>query len=248
MTTITMTYAHACLKLESRNSASSNNSDHTATTNTAISQAPRLNLSLTGSDLRLIRYSTTVDAYITAGSSVAAPNNVNSAVSECEKIARISSARTTYRSVAFSGVWNFGEIWLHCCQPGKRSSRDIAHVNRTPVIMMTRPQAKIASTTISSRRVATAEPRVLSMTSAIGVPDLASATGSPAARVTAMMNTKPSTPDARTACHIARGTTRSGSLVSSARLAADSKPTMVNAPSRKPIIHGPAVVRSPKLQ
>src|ERR1700755_1801489 len=149
MTTITMTYAHACLKLESLNSASSNTSHTTATTSTGISHAPRLNLSLTGSDLRLIRYSTTVDAYIMAGSSVAAPNSVNNAVSECEKIARMSSARTTYRIVAFSGVWNCGEIWLHCCQPGKRSSRDIAQVSRTPVIMMTRPHAKIASTTIN---------------------------------------------------------------------------------------------------
>src|ERR1700755_1987714 len=160
MTPITSTYAHACLKLESRNSASSNTSHTPATTRTGISHAPRLNLSLTGSDLRLMRYSTTVDAYITAGSRVAAPNNVNSAVSECEKIAMISSARTTYRMVAFSGVWNFGETWLHCCQPGKRSSRDIAHVRRTPVIMITRPQAKIASTTITSSRVATAEPSV----------------------------------------------------------------------------------------
>src|SRR4029079_13417952 len=159
MTTITMTYAHACLKLESRHSASSNTSHTTATTRIGISHEPRLNLSLTGSDLRLIRYSTTVEAYITAGSRVAAPNSVNSAVSECEKIARISSARTTYTIVALSGVWNLGEIWLHCCQPGKRSSRDIAHVNRTPVIMMTRPQAKIASTTISSRSVATTDPR-----------------------------------------------------------------------------------------
>ncbi len=86
------------------------------------------------------------------------------------------------------------------------------------------------------------------MTSAIGVPDSASATGSPAASVTARMKKKPSTPDAMTACHIARGTTRSGSLVSSARFAADSKPTMVNAPSRNPSIHGPAEVQSPKLQ
>src|SRR5215510_3327537 len=243
-----MTYAQACLKLESRNRASSNTNHTTATTRTGISHAPRLNLSLTGSDLRLIRYSTTVEAYMTAGSSVAAPNNVNNAVSECEKIARISSARTTYSTVALSGVRNFDEIWFHCCQPGKRSSRDIAQVSRTPVTMMTSPQAKIARTTITSRRVATAEPSVLSMTSAIGVPDWASATGSPAASVTATMKKNPSTPEASTACHIARGTTRSGSLVSSARLAADSKPTMVKAPSRKPSIHGPAVVRSPQLQ
>src|ERR1700754_4995770 len=112
MTTITITYAHACLKLESRNSASSNTSHTTATTRIGISQAPRLNLSLTGRDLRLTRYNTTVEAYITAGSKVAAPNKVNSAVSEDEKIARISSARTTYSRVAFSGVWNFCEIWL----------------------------------------------------------------------------------------------------------------------------------------
>ena len=44
---------------------------------------------------------------------------------------------------------------------GARSSRDIAQVNRTPVIMMTSPQAKIASTTINSSRVATAEPSVV---------------------------------------------------------------------------------------
>src|ERR1044071_7822801 len=110
MITITMTYVQASLKLESRKSASSNTSQTTATARTGISHAPRLNLSLTGRDLRLIRYRTTVEAYITAGSSVAAPNRVNNAVSECEKIARISSARTTYRIVAFSGVWNFGEI------------------------------------------------------------------------------------------------------------------------------------------
>src|SRR3954465_14758218 len=190
MTTITMTYAHACLKLESRNSASSNTSQTTATTRIGISHAPRLNLSLVGSDFRLIRYSTTVEAYITAGNRVAAPNKVNRAVSECEKIARISSARTTKRIVAFNGVWYLGEIWRHCCQPGKRSSRDIAQVNRTPVIIMTRPQAKMANTTITTRRGATADPKVLSMTSAIGVPDSASATGSPAASVTAMMNRK----------------------------------------------------------
>lgn len=111
--------------------------------------------------------------------------------------------------------------------------------------MITRPQAKIASTTMSSRSVLTAEPRVFSMTSAIGVPDLASSIGSPAARVTAIRNTKPSTPEATTAITMARGTTRSGSLVSSARFAADSNPTIVNAPSRNPSIHGPAELRSP---
>src|ERR1700755_3712575 len=111
MTPITSTYAHACLKLESRNSASSNTSHTPATTRTGISHAPRLNLSLTGSDLRLIRYSTTVDAYITAGSSVAAPNSVNNAVSECEKIARMSSARTTYRIRALRGGGETRESW-----------------------------------------------------------------------------------------------------------------------------------------
>ena len=48
------------------------------------------------------------------------------------------------------------------------------------------------------------------MTSAIGVLDLASATGFLAAAVTASRNKKPSTPEASTACHMARGTTRAG--------------------------------------
>ena len=47
----------------------------------------------------------------------------------------------------------------------------MAQVSRTPVIMMTNPQAKIAMTTITRSSVDTAEPRVCLMTSAIGVPD-----------------------------------------------------------------------------
>lgn len=114
--------------------------------------------------------------------------------------------------------------------------------------MITRPHAKIAMLTSTSNKVLMKPPRVSWMTSAIGVPDWASATGSLMARVTATMKRKPRPPEAATACHMARGTTVSGSFVSSARLAADSKPTMVKAPSRKPSIHGPAEVSSPKLQ
>ena len=79
------------------------------------------------------------------------------------------------------------------------------------------------------------------MTSAIGVLESASSTGFFAAAVTASRNRNPRTPEASTACHIARGTTRSGSWVSSARFAADSNPTMVNAPSSVPSRNGPDV-------
>ena len=72
--------------------------------------------------------------------------------------------------------------------------------------------------------------------------------GRSTAAVTTSRNRNPSTPEARTACHMARGTTTSGCLVSSARLAADSNPTIVNAPSRKPSIQGPTEVAVPKLQ
>ena len=65
--------------------------------------------------------------------------------------------------------------------------------------MMTNPQAKIATTTITRSSVDITDPRVCLMTSAIGVPEAARATGSPAARVTAIRNTNPNTPEARTA-------------------------------------------------
>ena len=55
----------------------------------------------------------------------------------------------------------------------------------------------------------------------------------------------PITPDNTTDVHIARGTVRGASCVSSARLHAASNPTIVNAPSRKPITHAPTWVAEP---
>ena len=183
-----------------------------------------------------------------AGRSVAAENNLNSASVLVENRPRITAEITVITIVAFNGVLNRGDTLCRTCHPGNRSSRDIAHTSRTPVIKMTRPQAKIAMATSTSSAVPTNEPRMSRITSAIGVPDSASATGSLTPAVTTSRKRKPSTPEARTACHMARGTTTSGCLVSSARLAADSNPTIVNAPSRKPSIHGPTVVAVPKLQ
>jgi hypothetical protein len=55
-----------------------------------------------------------------------------------------------------------------------------------------------------------------------------------------MRNAKPTTPDSSTARIIARGMVRCGSMVSSARLLADSKPTMVYAPSSVASMNGPS--------
>ena len=134
------------------------------------------------------------------------------------------------------------------CQPGNRRSRDIAQVSRTPVIMITSPQAKIEITTRISSRSPMNDPSTILITSAIGVLEAASLTGSFAAAVTASRNRNPRIPEASTACHIARGTTRSGSWVSSARFAADSNPTIVNAPSSVPSRNGPTCVAEPNPQ
>ena len=50
----------------------------------------------------------------------------------------------------------------------------------------------------------------------------------------------PTAPEASTARTIARGMTRCGCCVSSARLLADSKPTMVYAPSSVASMNGPS--------
>src|SRR4051812_50203478 len=121
MITIAMTYIHACLKLESRNRASSNTSQTTAITRMGISHAPRLNLSLTGRCLRLMRYRTTVEAYITAGSSVGGPNSVKKAVSQGGKNVRIRFSRKKKNTGGLNRVWEPREDLFPCCPPGDRS-------------------------------------------------------------------------------------------------------------------------------
>ena len=67
------------------------------------------------------------------------------------------------------------------------------------------------------------------------------------ARLSAIRNAKPTTPLKNTENHMAVGTVRWASCVSSARLAAASNPTMVNAPSRNESMNGPALVSVPSV-
>ena len=111
---------------------------------------------------------------------------------------------------------------------------------------MTRPQAKIEKNTMTRKILPTTEPSTWSTMSATGVPEAVSAGMFQLATVMATRNTKPRMPDSSTEVHMARGTTRSGSSVSSARLPQASKPTMVKAPSRKASTQGLSCVRVPK--
>nr|WP_256863176.1 hypothetical protein [Microbispora sp. GKU 823] len=58
--------------------------------------------------------------------------------------------------------------------------------------------------------------------------------------MTTTRNSMPRATLSRIARTIARGTTCLGLIVSSARLAADSQPTSVNAPSRADSMNGPS--------
>jgi hypothetical protein len=60
------------------------------------------------------------------------------------------------------------------------------------------------------------------------------------AKASTSRNKNPTTPETSTARIMARGMTRCGSWVSSARLLADSNPTMVYAPSRVASMNGPS--------
>ena len=143
---------------------------------------------------RLTANSTTVARYSSAGSSVAAENSLNSTPVRSANTARITSETTSRKNAALRGVRVLGEICCHSCQPGNRRSRDIAQVSRTPVIMITSPQAKIEITTRISSRSPMNDPSTILITSAIGVLEAASLTGFLAAAVTASRNRKPEDP------------------------------------------------------
>src|SRR5712692_9387651 len=99
----------------------------------------------------------------------------------------------------------------------------------------------------STRKIGpTTEPSAWVMISATGDEEALRALRSWDARLSAIRKAKPTTPLKTTEDHMARGTTRWASCVSSARLAAASKPTMVKAPSRNERTKGPAEVSPPK--
>ena len=77
------------------------------------------------------------------------------------------------------------------------------------------------------------------MMAATGEPLALTAGMSLIAAVSAIRNSSPRTPAATTDATIARGTLRNGSLASSARLAAESKPTSVVRPMIIPAIKPP---------
>ena len=74
-----------------------------------------------------------------------------------------------------SGVRNERADPAHTCQPGKRSSRDIAQVTRLAVMKMTSPQAKIEKVTNARKILPTTLPSTCVTTSATGVLDAVSA-------------------------------------------------------------------------
>lgn len=77
------------------------------------------------------------------------------------------------------------------------------------------------------------------MIAATGEPLVVTSGMSLMATVRAMRNTSPNTAAATTDATIARGTLRKGSLASSARFAAESKPTRVVRPMIMPAVNPP---------
>jgi hypothetical protein len=93
--------------------------------------------------------------------------------------------------------------------------------------MTASPQAKIAMQMNTRKIRSTPVPSTSRRMKATGAGSSPAAPTLRTARPRATRNTMPRTPDSSTALTIAFGTTRRGSLVSSARLLADSKPTIV---------------------
>jgi hypothetical protein len=115
----------------------------------------------------------------------------------------------------------------------------MAKTSREPDIMMIRPLAKIATLTNTRKKSLNVPPSWSCMMNETGAADAVAPLTSLMAIVRAIRNSRPTTTDTTTARSIARGTTRVGSTVSSARLAADSKPTIVYAPIRIASMNGP---------
>src|SRR3954467_13881439 len=113
-------------------------------------------------------------------------------------------------------------------------------MSRPFVTMITSPQAKIETTTNTRNSFWTTPPRTLSMMNATGAEFWVAAGSESIAYDVAIRNAKPTIPDARTARIIAVGTTLRGSTVSAARWDADSKPTIVYAPSSVASMNGPS--------
>ena len=101
--------------------------------------------------------------------------------------------------------------------------------------------------TSTRKTLPTTLPSVPVTISATGVEEAVSAAMFPDARLSATRKAKPTIPLNRTENHIAVGTTRWASCVSSARLAAASKPTMVKAPSKNASMKGPAALSPPRV-
>src|SRR6266699_6618255 len=123
----------------------------------------------------------------------------------------------------------------------------MAQVMRVAVMKMTRPQAKIEKMTSTRKMVPTTEPSVWVMISATGAEEALRVLRSWDARLSAIRKAKPTTPLKTTEDHMAVGTARWASCVSSARLAAASKPTIVKAPSKNARIKGPEEGQDPSV-
>ncbi len=116
----------------------------------------------------------------------------------------------------------------------------MAKMSRPLVTMMIRPQAKMDTQTKMRKIFCTTPPSTSWTMNATGAELADAALTELVAYVRAMRNAKPATPEASTARIIALGIVLCGSNVSSARLLADSNPTIVYAPSRVASINGPS--------
>ena len=105
------------------------------------------------------------------------------------------------------------------------------------------PAPKIAKAMPASSIRSATGPSWARMIAATGDRSALTAGTSSMATVRAIRNTRPATPAATTEATIARGTVRNGSLASSARLAAESKPTSVVSPMSIPAISPPPIAK-----
>src|SRR5260221_13911463 len=122
----------------------------------------------------------------------------------------------------------------------------MAQVRRETVMKITRPHAKIEKVTNTRKMSPTTVPSSSVTIFATGVAEEVNFAMSCDARLSATRNTKPTIPLKNTENHMAVGTARWASCVSSARLAAASKPTIVKAPSKNASIKGPEGGQDPR--